>query len=180
MDDNELIEGLKSGDEEAFIKVVELYKKKIVSLCYTYTGEYQEAEDISQEVFISLYNTIGSFRGECSLSTYIYKITVSRCLDYKRKRSIKSFLTGFISLQKYEEKDIDEKNYVRQCILSLPEDLKMPVILYYYMGLSQKEIADVLGITPKNVEGRIYRAKQKLKAEFEKGGGMLCSRDGMI
>ncbi|WP_243120264.1 RNA polymerase sigma factor [Caloramator sp. E03] len=180
LNEKELIEGLKSGDEKAFIEVVELYKKKIISLCYTYTNEYQEAEDISQEVFITLYKSIKSFRGDCSLSTYIYKITVSRCLDYKRKKSIKNFLTGFIGYKSDDYRDLDEKNYIRQCILSLPEDLKITVILYYYIGLSQKEIADILGITQKNVEGRIYRARQKLKIELEKGGEILCSKNGMI
>lgn len=70
--ENELIKGLKLGSEDAFIELVEQYKKKIISLCYTYTNDYQEAEDISQEVFISIFNSIKNFRGECSLSTYIY------------------------------------------------------------------------------------------------------------
>ena len=182
MEDRELVERLKNGDEESFISIVDLYRKKVISLCYSYTDEYHEAEDLSQEVFITLYNSIKKFRCECSLSTYIYKITVSKCLDFKRKKSIRKFLHGFIESQSLseDENEIDKKNYVRQCILSLPEDLKQPVILYYYIGLSQREIANILNITQKNVEGRIYRAKQKLKVEFERGGEVLCSKNGTI
>lgn len=182
MDDRELVERLKNGDEESFVSIVDLYRKKVISLCYSYTEEYHEAEDLSQEVFITLYNSIKKFRCECSLSTYIYKITVSKCLDFKRKKSLRKFLHGFfeISSSMSDENVIDEKNYVRQCILSLPEDLKQPVILYYYIGLNQKEIASILNITQKNVEGRIYRAKQKLKVEFERGGEVLCSKNGTI
>jgi RNA polymerase sigma-70 factor (ECF subfamily) len=56
-------------------------------------------------------------------------------------------LTGLFNVSKEETIDLDERNYVRQCILSLPEDLKTPVVLYYYSGLSQREIADILNIT---------------------------------
>lgn len=180
MEEQDLIKGLREGDEDCFIRMVDLYKKKVVSLCYSYTRDYQEAEDLSQEAFITIYNSIHNFRGECSLSTYIYKITVSRCLDFKRKRSIKNFLTGLINVHKDESFDVDDKNYVRECILSLPEELKTAVVLYYYVGLSQKEIGEILNISQKNVEGKIYRAKQKLRLEFEKGGFLACSKNGMI
>lgn len=178
MEEQDLIKGLREGDEDCFIRVVDLYKKKVVSLCYSYTQDYQEAEDLSQEAFITIYNSIKNFRGDCSLSTYIYKITVSRCLDFKRKRSIKNFLTGLINTQKDEDVDVDDKNYVRECIRSLPEELKTPIVLYYYVGLSQKEIGEVLNISQKNVEGKIYRAKQKLRLEFEKGGFYDAARMG--
>jgi RNA polymerase sigma factor (sigma-70 family) len=180
LDEEEIIEGLKSGNENSFIEIVDLYKKRVISLCYSYTKDFQEAEDLSQEVFVSLYNSINKFRGECSISTYIYKITVSKGLDYKRKKSIKGFLTGLLNHGRDEFAEIDERNYIRQCILSLPEELKTPIVMYYYVGLSQKEISEVLNVPVKTVEGRIYRARQKLKVEFEKGGELVCSKDGMI
>lgn len=72
MKEDEIVKALKENNEESFIEVVELYKNKIVSLCYSYTQDYGEAEDISQEVFISIYKGIKNFREEASLSTYIY------------------------------------------------------------------------------------------------------------
>lgn len=168
MDEGELISKLKAGNEEAFIEVVNTYKKKIISLCYSYTHELYEAEDLSQEVFIGLYRNMTNFRGECSLSTYIYRITVSKCIDYKRKKSIKSFLTGLLHLEKSYDEDLVEKHYVRQIIEDLPEELRTCIVLYYYVGLSQKEIGEVLNISARAVEGRIYRAKCKIKSEIEK------------
>lgn len=169
MKDEQIIERLKNKDDECFIEVVNAYKRKVLSLCYSYIEDYYEAEDLSQEVFVSLYRSIDRFRGDCSLSTYIYKITVSKCMDYKRKRSIKGFLTGFFNINKEAETvDLDEKTFVRQCIKELPKELRTVVVLYFYIGLSQKEIGEVLEITPKAVEGRIYRAKKKLKSELEK------------
>lgn len=182
MDEKNLVEGLKKRNNESFIELVNSYKRKVVSLCYSYTQDYQEAEDLSQEVFISVYNYIQNFRGDSSLSTYIYKISLSRCMDYKRKRSIKNFLSGLFNYEKAEENynDIDEKNYIRNTILALPEDMKKVIVLYYYVGLSQKEIAEILNVKAKTVEGRIYRAKQKLKFEFEKEGKFECSKNGTI
>ena len=181
MSEQEIINSLKSRDEQCFISVVDTYKKKVISLCYSYVNDYQEAEDISQEVFISLYKSIQTFRGDSSLSTYIYKITVSKCIDYKRKRSIKNFLTGLLSNTSNENfDDRDDKNYIRQCIEGLPKDIKLPIILYYYVGLNQNEIGEVLNISQKAVEGRIYRAKQRLKIELKKEGTLLCSKREMI
>jgi RNA polymerase sigma-70 factor (ECF subfamily) len=91
LEDLEIVEQLKQGSEECFIQIVDKFKKKVISLCYTYTSDYQEAEDLSQEVFISFNNSIDKFRGDCSISTYIYRIAVSRCLDYKRRKNLKGF-----------------------------------------------------------------------------------------
>lgn len=172
MKENEIVKGLKENNKESFIKMVDLYKNKIVSLCYSYTQDYGEAEDISQEVFISIYKGIKNFREESSLSTYIYKITVSRCLDYKRRKNIKGFLTGLFQINKEVEStfDRDDKNAVREAVSKLSEDLRVCIVLYYFIGLSQKEISDILNISPKNVEGRIYRGKKRLKSYLKEGG----------
>lgn len=178
--DDDIICGLKSGDESCFIELVNFYKKKVISLCYSYARDYQEAEDLSQEVFISIFKGISNFRGDCSLSTYVYKITVSRCIDYKRKKSIKNFLTGLVSLKSSQEDDIDEKNFIQHCIKSLKDELRLPIMLHFYIGLSFKEIAQVLNTTPRAVEGRVYRAKQKLRILYEKGGYEGCIKKEMI
>ena len=180
MDENDLVSGLKRRDEDSFIQIVELYKKKVLSLCYSYIEDMQDAEDTSQEVFIALYNGISSFKGNSSLSTYIYRITLNKCIDFKRKKSIKVFLSGLIETKEENNADIDEKRFIRSCIKKLPEKLRTPIVLYYYIGLNQGEIAEILGVTSKNVEGKIYRAKQRLRSEFEKEGYGLCSKNGMI
>lgn len=168
MEEQEFVEQIKAKDENAFIYMIDLYKKRILSLCYSYTCDYYEAEDLSQEVFIAVFNNIDKFRGDSSFSTYLYKITTSKCIDYTRKRSIKNFLTGLFRFSKESNIDIDEKSFIRQSINSLPMDLKTPLVLYYYIGLNQKEIANILNLPLKTIEGRIYRAKNKLKNVIEK------------
>jgi len=178
--EDEIVSRLKNRDEECFITLVNEYKRRVIALCLSYAKDYHEAEDISQEVFLSLYKNIGSFREECSLSTYIYRITVSRCLDFKRKRSIKDFLTGLTGLSEKLDKDIDEKNFVQDCVKALKEELRLPVILHYYIGLNYNEIGDILNTSAKTVEGRVYRAKKKLKTELMKGGYNEWSSKGII
>jgi RNA polymerase sigma factor (sigma-70 family) len=181
LEEHQIVARLKNRDNECFVEIINEYKRKVISLCYAYTEDYFEAEDLSQEVFISLYNNIEKFREECSLSTYIYKISISKALDYKRKRSLKGFLTGLFNTNIVQnECDIDEKNYIRQCICSLPRDLKEAVVLYYYIGLNQREISGVLGVSEKAIEGRIYRAKQKLRIEIQREDAAVCKKSGMI
>ena len=182
LDDKELIENLREKNQYAFIEVVEQYKNKIASMCYSFTEDYGEAEDLSQEVFISLFKSINNFREECSLSTYIYKITTSKCMDYKKKKSIKGFLKGLISTypENYSGITIDDKAYIRQCINLLSKDIKTCIILYYYVGFSFKEIVEILSITERAVEGKIYRGKQKIKEKMKKEGFQQCQSSGMI
>jgi RNA polymerase sigma factor (sigma-70 family) len=181
LEEHQIVERLKNKDNECFIEIINQYKRKIISLCYAYTQDYFEAEDLSQEVFISLYNNIVRFREECSLSTYIYKIAMSKALDYKRRKSLKGFLTGLFNTNTAQrECDIDEKNYIRQCISRLSPDLKEAVVLYYYIGLNQKEISKILNVSQKAVEGRIYRAKQKLRIEIQREDVIVCKKNGII
>lgn len=181
MNEDILIEDIKRGSEEAFVTIVDKYKKKIVALCYSYTNDALIAEDLSQEVFIAFYKGINNFRGESSLSTYLYRITVNKCLTYNKKFSLKEIVTEFIPFKgndsgiSYEEKDI-----VRKSINSLSKDAKTPLILYYYIGLSYKEISQVLGISERAVEGKIYRAKQKLKIKLEKEEALKWSQNSII
>lgn len=177
--EDDFIESLKEGDEEAFIEFVNLYKSKIISLCYSYTEDVHEAEDMSQEVFIAVYKNIKTFRKESSLSTYLYRISINKCLSYKRKGSFKSILLNFFIEEKAVEQDMELKTYVRQEIKKLSKDLKTPLVLYYYVGLSYKEISEVLETTERTIEGRIYRAKKILKEKF-KGEEALLWKENRI
>lgn len=166
--DDEEIERLKNGDKNQFTLIIEKYKKMIISLCYSYTQDYGEAEDLSQEVFISFYKSLSNFRGDSKISTYLYRITVNKCITYKKKRSVKMIFSGLFTHGKEEEISIIDRNQVRDAIRELPEELKTPIILYYYTGLSYKEISEILDISERAVEGRIYRGKSKLKDKLNR------------
>lgn len=150
MEEQEFVEKMKTKDENAFIYMVDVYKKRILSLCYSYTSDYYEAEDLSQEVFISVFNNIDKFREESSFSTYLYKITTSKCIDYTRKRSIKNFLTGLFIFSKESTQDIDEQNFIRQSIQSLPLNLKNPACTILLYWINSKRNCRYIKLTFKN------------------------------
>lgn len=181
MDEREIVERIKNKDEDAFIEFVDAYKKKLVMFCYSYTKDIHEAEDLSQEVFIKFYKSIDYFRFESSISTYLFQIARNYCIDYYRRKRIRQI---FIGLDKAKESveymNNEDRMIIRQCILDLPENLRTMVILYYYVGMSEKDIGKIFNISNRAVEGRLYRAKQKLKKEFEKGEVILCKEEKTI
>lgn len=176
MKEAELIKGLKEKDESAFIEFINEYKNKLISLCFSYTKDLGEAEDMSQEVFIAVYKNIGSFRGDSSLKTYVYKIAINKCLSYKRKRTIKEFISDTVRGEPSYKEDLDDKRFIRECIKELPKDLKTPLVLHYYVGLSYKEISNILDITERAIEGRVYRGKKILKEKLEKEEVLLWKK----
>lgn len=180
MDDQDLMSRIRDGDQKSFMELVDCYKKRIITLCYSYTKDSYEAEDLSQDVFVTFYKNAAKFRSECSVSTYLYKIAVSKCKDFKRKRSIKDMLFNGFNSEVGKIEEVDEKLYIRQCIAKLPNDIKIAIVLYYYVGLDQKEIGTILNISTRTVEGRIYRGKQRLRSMFSKEGTYVCRKNGTI
>lgn len=168
MPKEELVQRLRQGDEEAFVAFVNEYKKKVVSLCYSYCKDSHEAEDLSQEAFIAFYKGMKNFRNESKISTFLYRITVNKCLSFKKKNAFTSLLGGFFINNKKENMCFEDKDSIRNCINTLSNELKTPLILYYHIGLSYKEIAIILEVSERAVEGKLYRAKQKLKTLLEK------------
>ena len=81
MQENELVNRLKNGDEEAFRIIFNDNQKKVINACYRLVNDIDTAEDLTQEVFIKVYSSISQFRGESQLSTWIYRIAITKSLD---------------------------------------------------------------------------------------------------
>ena len=86
MDEKTLIPKLLDGDHQAFRMLVDAFQEKVLNTCYGFVNNKQEAEDLTQEVFIEVFRSIGKFRGDAKLSTWIYRIAVSKSLEEIRKR----------------------------------------------------------------------------------------------
>src|SRR5512147_234230 len=93
-DDAELIEGLTRGDERAFRDLVERYKKMIYFLALDMAGNPADAEDISQEVFIKVHRSFGTFKKDAKLGSWLYRITYNACIDHLRKRETTPIAVG--------------------------------------------------------------------------------------
>ncbi|WP_407652072.1 sigma-70 family RNA polymerase sigma factor [Aquibacillus koreensis] len=148
------------------------YGQMVVRIAFTYMKEQQAAEDIAQDVFIKCFQKMDTFRNESSYKTWIYKITVNRCKDMLRSKSVINIFkaTKFMgSTEKYSPSSEIEvvlrerERWIAERILALPIKLRECIVLFYYEELRIEEIAELLNINQNTVKSRLYRARQKLK-----------------
>ena len=183
MTDRELIEGLSGRDRTAINYLVNTYQKKVIKTAYYFIGNLEDAEDLSQEIFLEIIKSIDSFRGNSSFSTWIYRIIVNRSINVIRKnnrRKIFSNLEHFFKVtnnvpEEYAGKEpsdycdpFDEKEtrkFLTNAINELSENQRISFVLNKYEELSYKEIADIMNLSISSVESLIHRAKINLQKE---------------
>jgi len=179
--DEEIIKKVQKGDVEVYSHLIERYKDRIFGLIFKYTNDYNETQDIAQEVFIKVYRQLHSFRFQSKISTWLYRIATNSCIDWDRKRKKDQ---NMLSLN--EEITIDRDNgietmilfneqrqVVRDIINKMPEKYKLLIVMHHFHNLKYKEISEILDMPEKTVETRLYRARALIKKEIEiqyKGG----------
>jgi len=163
----------------------QLYKdhsKMVYNLCLNYLQNTEDAEEATQDVFIKVYEKIASFRADSSLKTWIYRITITHCLDVIKARNRQKRFGFMQSLfGKTGEEAIPQKNFdhpgvemenkesiqgLMNLIQELPDNQKTALILKSIDGLSGKEIAQVMKLSEKAIESLLSRAKQNLKQKM--------------
>jgi RNA polymerase sigma-70 factor (ECF subfamily) len=167
-DDFTLIKRFNDGYETAFRTLVLKHKDKVRNLVFLTIGNREEIDDISQEVFINVFNKLKDFRFESQFTTWLYRITVNKCKDHLRKVKIRSIFTPIRDDEdggapKYSSEYVDTNELVQNAITKLPEKLREPLIMREVEGLSYKEIADSLGCEVGTIKSRIFRARECLK-----------------
>lgn len=187
IEDKELIEKSRAGDKEAFNRLVIKYQVWVFNLSYRMLGDYQEANDISQEAFIKLYFSLKEFRGDASLSTYLYRIVANLCknrirgLMRRRKVEVTSLdasletddgelRSGPISSSPSPREELDRKNkqvLIQKAINSLAYEFREAIVLRDIQQLSYQEICEVLGIEMGTVKSRVHRAREFLKEKLK-------------
>lgn len=186
MNEFELIQGLRSGNEAAFKYLVDTYQDRVFNTAIGIVQNAEDAEDVAQEVFIQVYRSINQFKGESKLSTWLYRIATTRALDLLRsKKSKKRFgviqrLFGDGNEPIWELPDfhhpgvaLEKKENAAKlfrAINQLPDQQKTAFTLHKLEGLSYQEVSDVLETTVPAVESLMHRAKQNLRKMLEKGG----------
>ena len=184
MNQADLVQKLKEGDEEAFRFLVEERKNSIYNICLGYTRNHEDAEDLAQDVFMEVFRSIDGFKGESDLNTWIYRITINKSLQFlrsiKRKRrwnQMISFLTFDDFLEDSEDdspvyslgKEIKNEERVKillKAVDSLPENQKTVFLLHQTEGLSYQEISEVMDTSLSAIESLMFRAKQNLRTRL--------------
>ncbi|MBN1223912.1 MAG: RNA polymerase sigma factor [Candidatus Aminicenantes bacterium] len=183
-DDGVLIQRISRNDLGAFKELVNRYRIVVYNTCYGMLGDHHHAEDATQDIFLQIYKSAGSFRGKSKVSTWIYRISVNRSLNVIRRNKRSRWMMSLNSVWKdtgereevlpassrdepdkrFEKKQI--KDFLKKSVDSLSDKQRAAFVLSKYENLTSKEISDILGISINSVEARIHRAKLNLQKKL--------------
>ena len=190
--DAELVKRLKTGDREAFGALLRRYQGKVYRLAMNMTRSPQDAEEVTQDVFLAVYRKIGEFDGRAAFSTWLYRVASNAALMKLRGRRSEPHLSieeegpafapdGHFARPVADWSELPEdrllsaerRRVLEQAIDALPPDYKAVVVLRDVEGLSNQEVAEILGATVLAVKSRLHRARlalrERLAAYLEAG-----------
>ncbi len=181
--DDELVLKAQQGDIHAFDQLVERYHGKIYGLTYNMTSNREDAEDLTQEVFVKAFKALPRFRGSSSFYTWLYRIAVNKTINYRKKRNRKRA----ISLDQFDSEiklddvyhDLTSKGSplrnmslselqikLNEALQNLSEKHRTVVVLHDMQGIPHEEIAKVVGASVGTIRSRLFYARRQLQAEL--------------
>ncbi|MET0636291.1 MAG: RNA polymerase sigma factor [Chitinophagaceae bacterium] len=182
MDDRTLVERLKAGDESAFKYMVTTWQAMVYNTSLGIVQKEEDAEDISQEVFVQVFQSIGSFKGESKFSTWLYRITITKSLDHERKKKRKkrfAFISSIFGDDNSDELQVPDFNHpgvvmdkkedaaiLFKAIASLPENQRIAFTLHKVESLSYQEVCEVMQTSISSVESLMHRARINLRKKL--------------
>lgn len=177
MDEPALINEIRNGNTQLFGQLVTAYQRKVFSTCMGFVHHHEDAQDLSQEVFVKAFKGLATFKGDASFSTWIYRITVNSCLAHLRKQSRSRFFP-FLNIGN-ERPELVDKNTphqmaemnetqtkLKEAIDSLPENQRIAFVLSKYDDMPQADIATVMMLSEGAVESLLQRAKKNLRKKL--------------
>jgi RNA polymerase sigma-70 factor (ECF subfamily) len=183
LDERILVEKLKKGDQGAFKTIVETWQNMVYNTALGIVQNAEDAEDIAQEVFLQVYQSVGSFKGESKFSTWVYRITVTKSLDHERKKKRKKRF-AFVRSIFGEHNEVlvnppdfhhpgvvldnkENASVLLKAVAELPENQRIAFTLNKIEGLSYQEVSDIMQSSVSSVESLMHRAKNNLKKKLE-------------
>jgi len=173
-DDREAIQACQHGEREAFDRLVERYQRDVYRLCFRYVNNHHDASDMAQEVFLKAYRAIAKFRGDSSFSTWLYRIAVNTCLNFKAARKVPAeelsehVADGAAPVLERLERD-ERSQRVREAVARLPEKQRATLILKVYQDLTHEEVAGILGSSVGTVKANLFHALANLRKALGQG-----------
>lgn len=185
INDLEIVDRVLGGDVESFAGIIERYHNKVFRYAYSKVNNYDEASDITQEVFMMALEALAGYRREAKFSTWLYSIMVNYCKNYRKKARRVTHLPMSrgegdeeyelpISDERQDHEreiiDRDSLRIMKEELYRLPDDYKEILVLRDIEGLPYGEIARALGINLPNVKVRIHRGREMLKKRLRERG----------
>jgi RNA polymerase sigma-70 factor, ECF subfamily len=183
--DHEFLSALQASDPEAFRRLVKTHKHRVLNICYHFVRDPADAEEVSQDVFVEVYRSVGSVRGAEHLDSWLCRVAVSRSLNFLRrqKRLKRGGLVGRILRLDEEAHQVtapagddpherleqrEREQLLQDALGRLSGNQRVAFTLSQYDGMSYEEIAAVLKCTPAAVESLIHRAKANLRKQLKR------------
>ncbi len=184
MTEQQLISGIKEGDEQAFKELVDKYQELVVNVCNSFLHDRDDALDVSQEVFIKVFHSVDTFKGDSKISTWLYRIAVNKSLNFLRSKKRKNIFSSLDLLLEGEqnnpadsvadseenaEEQISRNEDIERVIAvidQLPKKQKTAINLNKFEGLSYKEISEIMNISVTETGVLINRAKSKIQKQM--------------
>ena len=173
--DELLLRRAQKGDPEAFGQLMEPLEQLVWRVCWHYTGNREAAEDCGQEAMVRIWRSLESYRGDCALESWVYRIAANCCMDWLRKKK----RDQSVSMEPMREQGFDpadpspgteeqliakdERRRLREAIALLPDDQREALILTQLEKVPYEEVAQALGVSEGTVKSRVNRAKARLK-----------------
>ena len=185
--DEEIVEEVLGGKTYRFNDLMERYQQLVFRTCLGFVHSKEDAEDISQEVFLNVYQSLSRFRGQAAFSTWLYRIAINASLNHLRKQARRQRYGLFFPVHR-ETSDSERQNHIaseegnpeqdmvkkeqylalKKSLEKLPEKQKTAFVLSRYEEMSQREIARIMNTTEGAVESLLQRAKQNLIKHFSR------------
>jgi RNA polymerase sigma-70 factor (ECF subfamily) len=183
MSPEQLLQQIANGDQPAFRQLYELFKDRVYNTCLSYMQQQAEAEEAAQDVFVEVYHSASKFQGKSSVSTWVYRIAVNKCLDrirYKSRQKRFAFVSSLFhkdtgelihDIPSFEHPGVLTENKEKSAMLfaaikQLPENQQTAFLLKQVEGLPQKDISTIMNLSEKAVESLLQRAKANLRKEL--------------
>ena len=175
--DYELVQTAVAGREASFEELVRRYQRPIAAYVYRMVGDYDAALDLTQEVFIKVYNSLARYRSEYKFSTWIYKIAHNAAIDHLRRYAVReqALTNGFdverreVSIEsrrltpEQESERNERRSEIELVVQMLPAAYRELIVLRHSQDLSYDEIADVTGLPLGTVKNRLFRAREAMR-----------------
>jgi len=164
-----------------FEAIVVKYDKRLFNMIYRMLGDYEEAQDLTQEAFLLAYKSFSKFRGESDVYTWLYQIGLNLCRKFYRRRRLaqlfrlkkeKEFIKNYLSLENLSsiESTVKEnllRNLIQERVRGLPNKYKEAIILRYYQNLSYEEMAKILKLSLGTIKSRLARGRSILEKRIK-------------
>lgn len=150
--------------EKEFARIVKEHKRRIYTVCYMFSKDADQVADLFQEILINMWKGFSSFRGESSISTWIWRVSLNTCINTSKKGSRLEIIPLNVNINPYEDVD-EEALQVRQLYdrINRLGLVDRSLILLWLENLTYEEIGAIMGISVKNVSVKLVRIREKLK-----------------